>query len=321
MNSDELVSIIIPTFNRINFIGETLDSVLSQNFSNWECIVVDDGSNDYTEELMKFYCENDSRINFYCRPATRKKGASSCRNLGFEKSKGKYIQYLDSDDLLSPHKLSTQLLDIKMSSDKTVYCCGWSLFSDNIDQNLLPINFTFRDEFINPCNFLGNLGKKNIFYPPHCYLVPRKVIQLAGGWNEDLTNNDDGEFFSRVILNSTGIIFTNKTQVFYRKQGSDHLSNYNNSHKISSVIASWKLIETHLTENCNEESLIYVKNAKYWLFQTIKNKYPLLTFKYKDFFIEEFEIEPYRLKNNFIFKKVTRNYLSSIKGQIIKKRD
>ena len=75
-----LVSIIIPTFNRAHLLGETLNSVINQTYSNWECIVVDDGSSDYTEQLMEFYIQKDPRIIFVRRPDNRPKGANACRN-------------------------------------------------------------------------------------------------------------------------------------------------------------------------------------------------------------------------------------------------
>jgi len=95
-----LVSIIIPTFNRAHLLGETLDSVITQTYSNWECIVVDDGSYDYTEELMDFYSRKNPRIIFVRRPDNRPKGANACRNYGFELSKGKYVNWFDSDNFM-----------------------------------------------------------------------------------------------------------------------------------------------------------------------------------------------------------------------------
>lgn len=95
-----LVSIIIPSYNRAHLIGETLDSVLAQTYTNWECIVVDDGSTDHTLEVLAGYCKKDARFQYHNRPKNRTKGANACRNYGFELSKGKYIQLLDSDDIL-----------------------------------------------------------------------------------------------------------------------------------------------------------------------------------------------------------------------------
>jgi len=102
-----LVSIIIPTYNRAGIIGETLESIIKQSFSDWECIIVDDGSTDSTEAVVKEYTEKDSRFKYYRRPHEIIKGANSCRNYGFKKSAGKYINWFDSDDLYLPTALNT----------------------------------------------------------------------------------------------------------------------------------------------------------------------------------------------------------------------
>lgn len=104
-----LVSIIIPTYNRAHLIGETLDSVLAQTYQNWECIVVDDGSTDNTEVLMAGYMSRDSRFQYHHRPKDRLPGGNAARNYGFEVSKGEYIQWFDSDDLMTPNKLKIKL--------------------------------------------------------------------------------------------------------------------------------------------------------------------------------------------------------------------
>jgi glycosyltransferase involved in cell wall biosynthesis len=107
--NNPLVSIIIPTYNRAHLIHETLDSVLAQTYTNWECIVLDDRSTDNTEEVLKIYVGKDARFQYHKRPTNRKKGANACRNYGFELSKGDYINWFDSDDLMKPNKLDKQL--------------------------------------------------------------------------------------------------------------------------------------------------------------------------------------------------------------------
>lgn len=101
-SSSPLVSIIIPTYNRAHLIGETLDSVLAQTYQNWECIVVDDGSTDGTDEVMAAYMAKDTRFQYHHRPKDRLPGGNAARNYGFEVSKGEYIQWFDSDDLMLP---------------------------------------------------------------------------------------------------------------------------------------------------------------------------------------------------------------------------
>ncbi|TDO77464.1 glycosyltransferase involved in cell wall biosynthesis [Flavobacterium chryseum] len=96
---DPLISIIIPTYNRAHLIDKTLDSIIAQTFTDWECIIVDDGSMDNTEEVINKYSKRDSRFKYFKRPTDRIKGPNSCRNIGFEMSKGTWINWFDSDDI------------------------------------------------------------------------------------------------------------------------------------------------------------------------------------------------------------------------------
>ena len=128
---ETLISIIIPTYNRSNFIGETLDSILAQNYKNWECIIVDDASTDYTDELLDFYCKKDSRIQYFHRPLELKKGANSCRNYGFSRSRGKYVKWFDSDDVMhiSYLKHNIETLNSKVPPDLLI--TNFEHFSDD----------------------------------------------------------------------------------------------------------------------------------------------------------------------------------------------
>jgi len=109
MSKQTLISIIIPTFNRVCLIGETLDSVLAQTYLNWECIVVDDGSTDGTIQIIQDYCAKDTRFKYYDRPEGRPKGANACRNIGIHNSTGEYVIFLDSDDILELNCLKNRL--------------------------------------------------------------------------------------------------------------------------------------------------------------------------------------------------------------------
>lgn len=104
-----LVSIVIPTYNRANLIIETLDSVTNQSYQNWECIIVDDGSTDNTQDVVENYVNKDSRFSFYKRPANRPNGGNAARNFGLSVSKGQLINWLDSDDKLMPLHLESHL--------------------------------------------------------------------------------------------------------------------------------------------------------------------------------------------------------------------
>ena len=101
------VSVIVPNYNRAIFIGEMIKSIQSQTYSNWELIIVDDGSSDDSITVIESYL-NDSRIKLFARPSNRPKGGNAARNFGYEMSTGDYIKWLDSDDLLASHCLEKQ---------------------------------------------------------------------------------------------------------------------------------------------------------------------------------------------------------------------
>jgi len=106
MNNEPLVSVIIPAYNSERYIGDALESVLKQTYSNWEVIVVDDGSKDGTADVVKKYAARESRIQYVFQENQR---MAAARNKGIAMAKGKYIAFLDNDDLFRSEKLSTQV--------------------------------------------------------------------------------------------------------------------------------------------------------------------------------------------------------------------
>jgi glycosyltransferase involved in cell wall biosynthesis len=106
--NEELVSIITPVFNREKLIGRTIESIISQTFQNWEHVIVDDGSTDDTINIIRQYSNIDSRIKLLSRENVEK-GANACRNIGIDNAKGKYIIFLDSDDILLPFCLERRV--------------------------------------------------------------------------------------------------------------------------------------------------------------------------------------------------------------------
>lgn len=111
---EDLISVITPTYNCGDFIGETIESVLYQTYSNWEMIIVDDCSTDETKNIVNHYSLKDKRIKYYC--LMENSGAAVARTKAIELAKGHYMAFLDSDDLWLPNKLEYQLYIMKRNS-------------------------------------------------------------------------------------------------------------------------------------------------------------------------------------------------------------
>lgn len=132
---NSLISIIVPTYNRAHLIGETIESIQQQTYKNWECIIIDDGSTDNTEDVVRNYLEIDKRIQYYKKPKDRPKGPSAARNYGFQKCKGTHINFFDSDDIMHPQKLEIDLKNVQSGDfDFTVSQSQFFGKTDNYDR-------------------------------------------------------------------------------------------------------------------------------------------------------------------------------------------
>ncbi len=190
-----LVSVIVPTYNRARLLGETMDSVWGQTYRPIELLVVDDGSGDNTEQSVADWGTQHARdsqftLRYFKQP---NRGASAARNLGLVESRGEFIQFLDSDDLLHPEKIAGQLESCK-SWGVTVYgdCRRFALGSKRIlVYSALPRN---RPERALQDWFEGR------FVAPAAFLWRREDVRWNGPWDERVSPDDDGEFARRFLL-------------------------------------------------------------------------------------------------------------------------
>ena len=195
MTDRPLVSIIIPTYNRAHLIGETLDSVLSQAYTNWECIVVDDGSSDDTNEIMKIYCESDVRFQYHKRPEDRPKGANASRNYGFELSKGSYINWFDSDDIMHPDKIKLQV--DALNTNVFDYCIDKYInFVDNSFSSSDDDDVFLRNENIEVN--LNNYLFHKVYWGTINFMGKRKIL-LNTKYDESLVSGHEYNFFVSLV--------------------------------------------------------------------------------------------------------------------------
>ena len=153
---EELVSIITPSYNSEKFISDAILSVQLQNYKNWEMIIVDDFSTDKTIKIIQEFASKEKRIKFF--ELEKNSGTGAARNFALKKAKGRYIAFLDADDLWKPEKLKIQIDFLKKNHQFFTFS-----FYDCIDENGNSINkivkapktLTFTKLFF--CNFVGNL--------------------------------------------------------------------------------------------------------------------------------------------------------------------
>lgn len=206
-----IISVITPLYNKVEYIVETIESVQSQTYSDWEMLIIDNGSTD--DSLNKAQQIKDERITIL---QCHKKGPSAARNYGLNRAQGKWIQFLDADDLLLPNHFQQQLETAKNNPDADIVVCCWEQFTDkNPDQKILkkPAGIDESSDLLNSTAIA--------FTPwtPHAALVKRNILKGEFLWAEELDRflAEDTSFWFRLV-NRYQVAYSNLVGVLYRTE-------------------------------------------------------------------------------------------------------
>lgn len=261
-----LISIILPTFNRDNYLIRSINSVISQTFDNWELIIWDDGSTDNSKYLIDNF--KDSRISYYY---SENKGAAAARNNALDKSSGEYIAFIDSDDIWMLGKLSEQVkvfqnypnIDFlftdfeNLNIEKKIRVSG---FVQNRNA-LRSLKTTRKDDNLNviDAGFNESLAISN-FIALDSVIIRREVFDRVGRFDETLRNSEDFELWWRMGLKRICFAYLNKVLMSrYKPAGS--LSSHSVNASLNTLMA---------LDICKENS---VKKERQDLVPHLHNKY------------------------------------------------
>lgn len=207
------ISIIVPCFNQAQYLDEALQSVYNQTYINWECIVVNDGSTDNTEEVAFAWCEKDTRFKYIFQ---QNGGLSSARNIGLANVKGEYIQFLDSDDTINKFKFERQLTYFDDKVD--IVICDYFPFNQETGAF---VRRRYMNPFPSPDNFKMEIISKwefELSIPCHCVLFKAKLMNQnkLTRFDETLPNHEDWVFWVTLFHHTSGIHNLNEALANYR---------------------------------------------------------------------------------------------------------
>ena len=209
---NSMVSIIIPCFNQGEFIAETLDSVGAQTYSNWECIIVDDGSTDRSREVYMNFVDNDKRYKYFHQ---KNKGLPAARNFGLESSKGDFIVFLDSDDLISNDKLERQIRVFFENPEIDVVYGDYICFQNEDRKNTWTYSrVELKDDVFK--DLIQN-WEKGLGIPIHCFLYRRECLVKNGGFDDIFYNSkEDWDLHLKLSFSSANFFYLKGRVAFYR---------------------------------------------------------------------------------------------------------
>ncbi len=304
---NDLVSIIIPVYNREKIIKKTLESISAQSYLNWECILVDDGSIDNTIEVIEDFLKKDFRFRLFSRPEKAPKGANSCRNYGFQKSNGSFINWFDSDDIM--HKdfilkkleifLNNKKIELVLSKTVRVENNKEQVFENrtNLTENLLEDYITRKVSWYMPDGmFRKEFFNEEIFFDE----------QLKGGQDRDFYIKILTKYPNVIILDfyATFYLIHNESisEKMYRNRNINENNSYNFSHFESLINQILILKKKHLMS----------EKLKQHYFMEVKKKMPSIMFLRKKKLL--FYKSLYNLSsiNMFYFKQWVKVFFATL---------
>lgn len=219
---EKKVSIIMATYNRAHFIKETLNSIKNQTYKNWECLIIDDGGSDNTEDVIAPLLKKDTRFKFLKRTDKYLKGLPGCRNYGLDLASGDYIIFFDDDDIVHPQNLEISVSEL---SRKNVSFCRYKrsvffgAFNDDFDlkkeYEAFYIGRADVDKLIThklPFNSCAVMWKKECFY--------------ENRFVETLMYAEEWELYSRILSQGFEGISIDKVLFYGRKHQKSNTGEY-----------------------------------------------------------------------------------------------
>jgi len=242
-----LVSVIIPTYNRGRALKEAIDSVLAQNFSDFELIVVDDGSTDNTQDILSSYKEDIIVLK------QNNKGVSSARNRGITSASGRFIAFLDSDDLWLPQKLSIQVDFFNANPDALICQTEEIWLRNGIRVNPKKRHKKLSGDIFEPSLYLCLVS-------PSAVMIKRSLFENTGMFDETLPACEDYDMWLRV--SSRYPVYLIATPLIIKRGGhADQLSRFSGLDKYR-IQSLKKIIESNLLTDEQKREAVKVMKEK-----------------------------------------------------------
>src|SRR5262249_6064448 len=233
------VSILIPCYNAEKYIGETLESVFRQTWPAIEVIVVDDGSADRSAAVVRSFARSNLQL-----VQQENRGQTAALNVCLTYALGDFIQYLDADDLIEPEKIERQVARLA-DHPRCVASSEWGRSYRSPQETRFDPEPVWRD--LDPLDWLAlsrTDGLGMMF--PALWLIPMSIIRKTGPWMEDLTLNNDAEYFTRVLLAAQRVLFCAGARCHYRSGVPGSLSGRKSPRAWGSQFRVLALCETYV---------------------------------------------------------------------------
>jgi teichuronic acid biosynthesis glycosyltransferase TuaG len=230
---EPLVSVIMPAYNAEQYITESIESVVAQTYTQWELLIVDDGSTDGTKKIIESYCKQDGRIKYFRQPNSKQ---GKARNLALANATGAYVAFLDADDVWLPQKLSVQLEEI-INKDVDLVFSDACVFTRQLSDSTLVMQ-------AGKGMFKGDEALKNFLeqnkIPILTVLMKTEILRSVNGFSEitSIQNVEDYHLWIRLLMHHKSLYGSGHVLAGYREHASS--STINDKLSVEKVIEAFE---------------------------------------------------------------------------------
>lgn len=247
------------TYNRAHFIVETLQSIQNQTFEDWECLIIDDGGTDNTQEIITSILNQDSRFKFLKRSENYKKGLPGCRNYGIDLAKGKYIIFFDDDDIVHPQNL--ELCTDELTKRDISFCrykreVFFDKFEYKFDYSKEYSSFKIgRDDVVRMLNHELPFNSCAVMWKRECFEKNRFI--------EHLMYAEEWELYSRIVSSGFEGISIDKCLFYGRKHANSNTGEFFQNNPVRRTSQADAIIL--VLQNLKEKQLLSAPIIKYFI--------------------------------------------------------
>ena len=192
------ISVIIPCYNQAEYLTDSVNSVLNQTFTDWECLIINDGSTDQTRSTALAFAQADERVRYF---GQSNKGLAAARNRALNEIRGRYVQFLDADDWIAPTKFELQQAVLQTTSDLSLSCCYYERHAEDPKRSEAYVERF--ESCLDPERALldmASLWETELSIPAHCFLFDARFFTEHDiRFDQALPNHEDWDCWMRVL--------------------------------------------------------------------------------------------------------------------------
>lgn len=264
------VSIIIPVYNVDTYLEECLDSVCNQTFSNYEVIIIDDGSTDSSLSIIKRYATNEPKIRFFSQVNS---GISATRNKGLKEAKGKYILFVDSDDYILPNALETLWRCAQETNCDIVIGNVWAFYFDDLEKKDAIFerpDWIDKHDVASGDTLYAQLMSTSSFPPlVYLYFSRRSYLINNGIWMNERVVHEDELWTIQAICKAQKVKAIDYYYYYYRQRSGSFMHSNNLPERIQSMFSISQMLTVFISKHQQTDSIenmswIYIRI--FWMY-------------------------------------------------------